>query len=69
MKKTLGILLIMIGAGMFSFSGFNHQGGKQLTDNGMIKEVPVKPTSFNWFPWAGALVFLAGVAITTKRSK
>jgi len=71
MKKTLGILMIMVGAGMFSFSGFNSKGGKVMTDNGMIKEVqPVKSKSFNWFPYAGAVVFMAGVALTTsKKSK
>jgi len=54
---------------MFSFSGFNKQGGKVMTDNGMIKDVPVKQTSFNWFPYAGAVLFVAGIAITTSKKK
>ena len=69
MKKTIGILMIMLGAGMFSFSGFNKQSGKELTDNGMIKDVPVKPTSFNWFPLAGSVLFIAGIAVTTSKKK
>ena len=71
MKKTLGILLIMIGAGMFSFNGCNKQnGGKVMTENGMIKDAPVvKSKSFNWVPLAGALVFVAGVAVTMSRTK
>jgi hypothetical protein len=71
MKKTLGILMIMVGAGMFSFSGFNKQNGnKVMTDNGMIKDAPVvKSKSFNWFPYAGAVLFMAGIAVTTSRPK
>ena len=56
---------------MFSFSGFNKQSGdKVMNDSGMIKDAPaVKSKSFNWFPYAGAVVFVAGIAVTTSRPK
>ena len=69
MKKTLGIILILIGAGLFSFSGFNHQEGKTLNDKGLIiNNAAKKETSFNWFPYLGAVVFIGGVLITTAKS-
>jgi hypothetical protein len=67
MKKTLGILLIMIGAGMMSFEGCSHNSGKSLDANGMIREVPKHQSSVNWIPYTGALVFISGVILTTRK--
>ncbi len=69
MKKTIGILLIMVGAGLFSFNGCNRPSGKIMDGNGTIKSAPVMQTGFNWLPLAGALVFISGVIITTRRPK
>jgi hypothetical protein len=69
MKKTLGILMVMLGAGMFSFGGFNKTSNKVMTDNGQIKDVSVKETSFNWFPLAGSVLFIAGIAVTMSKKK
>jgi LPXTG-motif cell wall-anchored protein len=69
MKKTLGILMVMLGAGIFSFSGFNKTSNKVMTDNGQIKDAPVMATSFNWFPLAGAVLFAGGIAVTMSKKK
>ena len=70
MKKTIGIMLIMIGAGMLSFRGCNQQSSTTMNPDGTIqtvKQTSQKPGSFNWIPYLGAVVFLTGVIFTTRK--
>lgn len=63
-------MFILIGAGMFSFTGFNRREGKVLNDKGLIvKEMSAQHTSFNWFPYLGAVLFIAGVVLTTSKNR
>ncbi|WP_428328519.1 hypothetical protein [Mucilaginibacter sp.] len=69
--KTLGIMLILLGAGMLSFNGCSSRSNKVMNDNGTIQTTaaPVQESSLKWFPYAGAVVFVTGIFVTTRRSK
>lgn len=68
--KTLGILLIVIGAIMTVFTGFNIISKKEVADVGPVEINKTEKTPVYWSPVTGAILLVAGVVIlaTTKRS-
>ncbi len=67
--KTLGILLIVIGAIMTVFTGFNLITKKEVADVGPIEISKTEKTPIYWSPVTGAILLVAGVVIvaTSRR--
>jgi len=69
MKKTLGIVLIAIGAVMLIWTGFTYTKKEKVVDAGPIEISADKQKSVNWPPYAGAVLLVGGVLLValTKR--
>ena len=61
MKKTLGIILIAIGALMLVWTGFTYTKREKVVDAGPIEISADKQKSVNWPPYAGAILLVGGV--------
>lgn len=67
--KTLGILLIVIGAIMTVFTGFNLITKKEVADIGPIEINKTEKTPIYWSPVTGAILLVAGVVIVATSRK
>ncbi|GAO42434.1 hypothetical protein [Flavihumibacter petaseus] len=67
--KTLGIILIVAGIAMLLFRGINFTTEKKVVDLGPVEINKKEKKSVNWPLYAGAIVTIAGVAITIGASR
>ena len=65
--KTLGILLIVIGAIMTVFTGFNLITKEEVV--GPIEINKTEKTPIYWWPVTGAILLVAGVVIVATSRK
>ena len=63
MKKTIGILLIILGVAAFAFSGFSFTTKEKVVDLGPLEINKDKKHTVNWPPIAGALLALGGIVL------
>lgn len=63
MKKTVGIILIILGIAAFAFSGFSFTTKEKVLDVGPLEINKNKKHSINWPPVAGVLLVVSGVAL------
>lgn len=67
--KTLGIVLIIIGAIMTVFTGFNLVTEKEVADVGPIEINKTEKTPIYWSPVTGAILIVAGVVIVATAGR
>ena len=67
--KTLGILLIVIGAIMTAFTGFNIITKEEVVDIGPLEINKEEKTPVYWSPITGAILLVAGVVIVATSRK
>lgn len=67
--KTLGIVLIVIGAIMTMFTGFNLITKKEVADIGPIEINKTEKTPIYWSPITGAILLVAGVVVVATSRK
>lgn len=67
--KTLGILLIVIGAIMTVFTGFNLVTQEEVVDVGPVEINKEEKTPIYWSPVTGAILLVAGVVIVATSRK
>lgn len=67
--RTLAIVLIVIGAIMTVFTGFNLVTKKEVADVGPIEINKTEKTPIYWSPITGVILIVAGVIVlaTSKR--
>lgn len=63
MKKSLGIILIVLGAAMLVWTGFTYTKKEKVVDAGPIEISADKKKSVNWPPYAGAVLLVGGVLL------
>lgn len=63
MKKTLGIVLIVIGIIMLAYTGFNYVTTKKVADIGPIEIKAQKNHTVKWPPAIGAVLIVGGIII------
>jgi uncharacterized membrane protein YdcZ (DUF606 family) len=63
LKKTLGIALMVIGATMMIYTGFNYVTTKKVVDLGPIEISREKNHPVQWSPIVGVVLFIGGVAV------
>lgn len=61
--RTLGILLIVIGAIMTAFTGFNIITKEKVVDLGPVEINKTEKTPIYWSPVTGVILLVAGVVI------
>ncbi len=61
MLRTIGIILIVIGAVMLIWTGFSYTRREKVVDAGPIHISADKQESVNWPPYAGGLLLVGGI--------
>jgi hypothetical protein len=68
--KTLGIILIVLGACMLIWTGFNYTQKEKIIDVGPLEISAEKEKSVNWPPYVGIALIAAGsiIFITSRKT-
>jgi drug/metabolite transporter (DMT)-like permease len=61
MKKTLGIILIVLGSIMIAYTGFNFATKEKVVDLGSIEISKNKNHFVQWSPLVGVILIAGGV--------
>lgn len=71
MQKTIGLLLLIIGAVMLIWTGFTYTKKEKVVDAGPIQISAEKQKSVNWPPYAGGILAACGiiVLVTSKKNE
>ncbi|PWK79977.1 hypothetical protein LX99_00438 [Mucilaginibacter oryzae] len=69
MNKTVGILLIVIGAVMLIWTGFTYTKKEKIVDAGPIQVSADKEKTVNWPPYLGGLLVIGGIVVVATAKK
>jgi len=69
MNRSIGLILIVIGAILLIWTGFTYTKKEKIIDAGPIQISADKQKTVNWPPYAGGIVLLAGVVILVSAKK
>jgi hypothetical protein len=69
MQKTIGILLLVLGAVMLIWTGFSYTKREIVVDAGPIQISADKEKSVNWPPYAGGILALGGIVLLATNKK
>ncbi len=69
MKKTIGIVLILIGIAAFAFSGFSFTTKEKVVDLGPLEINKDKKHNVNWPPIAGVVLAVGGIVLLLSDRK
>ena len=67
--KNLGIVLVILGAIMMVYTGFNFVTTKNVVDAGPIQINKTEDHPVQWSPIVGVVLLIAGVAIIATNKK
>lgn len=65
--KTLGITLIIIGALMMIYTGFNYVTNKRVADLGPLKIDKEENHPVRWSPILGGVLLLGGIIVVANK--
>jgi uncharacterized membrane protein len=70
MNRTIGIIMIVIGAVMLIWTGFTYTKTEKIVDAGPLEISAEKEKSVNWPPYAGGILLVGGIVVlaTAKKS-
>ncbi|MBB5395528.1 MULTISPECIES: hypothetical protein [unclassified Mucilaginibacter] len=69
MNKTIGIVLIVIGAAMLIWTGFTYTKKEKIVDAGPIQVSADKQKTVNWPPYLGGILLVGGIVIVATAKK
>lgn len=70
MNKSVGLILIVLGAILLIWTGFTYTKKEKIVDLGPIQVSADREKTVNWPPYAGGVVLLAGIVVlVTARNK
>jgi uncharacterized membrane protein len=69
MNKTIGILLIIIGAAMLIWTGFTYTKKEKIIDAGPIQVSADREKTVNWPPYLGGLFVIGGIVVIAVSKK
>ena len=71
MGRTLGIIMIIVGAAMLIWTGFSYTKKEKVVDLGPLEISADKKEQVNWPPYVGGGVLLVGLilAVTANNKK
>ncbi|RYY31327.1 MAG: hypothetical protein EOP46_20860 [Sphingobacteriaceae bacterium] len=69
MSKTLGIVLIVIGAAMLIWTGFTYTKKEKVVDAGPIEISADKEKTVSWPPYLGGALLVGGIVIVATAKK
>ena len=68
-SKTTGIVLVIIGALMMIYTGFNYITTERVVDLGPVKINKEESHPVQWSPIVGALLLVGGIVIIARNKK
>ncbi len=69
MSRTVGIVLVIIGAVMLIWTGFTYTKKEKVVDAGPIEISADKQESVNWPPYIGGVLLVGGLVIIMTAKK
>lgn len=69
MNRTIGIVLIIIGAAMLIWTGFTYTKKEKIVDAGPIQISADREKSVNWPPYLGGILLVGGIVIVVTAKK
>lgn len=63
MAKTIGIILVIVGAIMLVWTGFSFTRKEKVVDIGSLEISADKKEQVNWPPYVGGVILVAGVVL------
>lgn len=69
MNRTLGIVLIVIGAGMLIWTGFSYTKKEKVVDLGPLHVSVDKKETVDWPPYVGGGLLIAGIVLILTDKK
>jgi len=69
MNKTIGIVLIVIGAVMLVWTGFTYTKKEKVIDAGPIQVSADHEKTVNWPPYLGGILLVGGIVIVATAKK
>ncbi len=69
MSRTIGIILIILGAVMLIWTGFTYTKKEKIVDAGPLEISADKQESVNWPPYLGGVLLIGGIVIVMTAKK
>lgn len=69
MSRTIGIVLVIIGAVMLIWTGFTYTKKEKVVDAGPLEISADKQESVNWPPYLGGVLLVGGLVIIMTAKK
>jgi len=69
MNRTIGIVLIVVGAVMLIWTGFTYTKKEKVVDAGPLQVSVDKQKSVNWPPYLGGILLIGGIVIVATAKK
>jgi uncharacterized membrane protein len=69
MNRTIGIVLIVLGAVMLIWTGFTYTKKEKIIDAGPIQVSADKEKSVNWPPYLGGILLIGGIVVVATAKK
>ena len=69
MNRTIGIVLIIVGAAMLIWTGFSYTKKEKVVDAGPLQISVDKQKTVNWPPYLGGLLIVSGIVIVATAKK
>jgi len=69
MNRTIGIILIVIGALMLIWTGFSYTKKEKVVDAGPLQVSVNKQKTINWPPYLGGILLIGGIVIVATAKK
>ncbi|WP_295802074.1 hypothetical protein [Mucilaginibacter sp.] len=69
MNRTIGIVLIIIGAAMLIWTGFSYTKKEKVVDAGPLQISVNKQKTVNWPPYLGGILLIGGIVVVATAKK
>jgi uncharacterized membrane protein len=69
MNRTVGIVLIIIGAAMLIWTGFTYTKKEKVIDAGPLQVSVDKQKTVSWPPYLGGILLIGGIVIVVTAKK
>jgi len=63
MAKTIGTILVIVGAIMLVWTGFSFTKKEKVVDIGSLEITADKKEQVNWPPYVGGVILVAGIVL------
>lgn len=69
MNRSIGIILIVIGAAMLMWTGFTYTKKEKIIDAGPIQVSADRQKTVDWPPYLGGILLIGGIVIIASSKK